>query len=118
MKFSNLFGKVDFKIVDQESDIKIIKIKNKIHIFYMESNNNRFYIERDYYEYLDGHNMPYVLLLSDTTVKRYFYIDLNRSYNWVKACFDSCEKDKLFLGKQVLNYGITEDELVLKLSKL
>lgn len=118
MKLSNLLRKVEYKLVDEESNIKIIKIANRVQMFYMESKNSQFEMKRDYYEYLDGHSMPYVLLLFDTTAKRYYYIVLNKSYNWVKSCFDGCEKDKLYLGKQVLNYRITEDELVIKLSKL
>lgn len=118
MELYDLLKKVDYKLVEQEGNIKIIKIAKRVQLFYMESKNNQFEMERDYYEYLDGHSMPYVLLLFDLSAKRYYYIAFNKSNNWIKSCFDSCEKDKLYLGKQVLNCRITEDELVIKLSKL
>lgn len=42
---------------------------------------------------------------------------LNKKANWVKSCFDTCDKDVIYLGKQVLNSKVTETDLIKELKK-
>ena len=50
--------------------------------------------------------------LIDGTVK------LNKKVNWVKSCFATCDKDELFLGKNVLNARITQEQFVEEMKKI
>ena len=38
--------------------------------------------------------------------------------NWVKSCFATCDKDELFLGKNVLNARITQEQFVEEMKKI
>lgn len=40
-----------------------------------------------------------------------FYIKLNKKSNWIKSCFQTCDKESIYLGKQVLNSRLDEKEL-------
>ena len=31
--------------------------------------------------------------------------------HWIKSCFETCDKESIYLGKQVLNARINEKEL-------
>ena len=37
---------------------------------------------------------------------------------WVKSCFATCDKDELFLGKNVLNARITQEQFVEEMKKI
>ena len=43
---------------------------------------------------------------------------LNKKVNWVKSCFATCDKDELFLGKNVLNARITQEQFVEEMKKI
>lgn len=45
------------------------------------------------------------------------YLKLNKKVNWVKSCFATCDKDELFLGKNVLNARITQEQFVEEMKK-
>ncbi len=118
MSAIDIIKKFDIKVIDEEEDWSIFKVGTKMHILWLQSNSNRFMMERDIFEYLDSNKLPYSILLFNKKEKKYFYIDLKKGYNWVKACFDSCDKDTLFLGKQIMNYPVTEKEIVSILKKI
>ena len=40
-----------------------------------------------------------------------YYIKLNKNVNWIKSCFETCDKDAIYLGKQVLNAEVSEEIL-------
>ena len=107
MKIENLLENIglDFKIVDETKKLKIIKIPSK------------FLIDRETFEYLDANSLPYCLLLQDITKNKYYYISLKKENNWIKSCFAGCDKEEIYLGKQVLNAQIQLEELGKKLSK-
>lgn len=109
--------KIAYKIIDEETNIKLLKINSKLHVLCIYNKNNKFTMERDYYEYLDGNSIPYSVFLKDTSTGRMYYLDFTRGFNWVKGCFESCDKDELFLGKQVLNSEISEVQLLSKLGR-
>ena len=45
------------------------------------------------------------------------YLKLNKKVNWVKSCFATCDKDELFLGKQVLNYTSSIGKFITEMKK-
>lgn len=110
--------KIGYKVIDEDTNVKILKVEAKIHIFCMESKGNQFVINRDYFEYLDSNSLPYNLFLQDILNHKNYYIELPKAHNWVKSCFETCDKENIYLGKQVLNSIITEQKLYDKLRKL
>lgn len=46
-----------------------------------------------------------------------YYLKLNKKANWGKSYFDVCDKDVVYLGKQVLNSKVTETDLIKELKK-
>lgn len=46
------------------------------------------------------------------------YLKLNKKVNWVKSCFATSDKDELFLGKNVLNARITQEQFVEEMKKI
>lgn len=46
------------------------------------------------------------------------YLKLNKKVNWVKSCFATYDKDELFLGKNVLNARITQEQFVEEMKKI
>lgn len=117
MNLNEILIDIEYKIIDEDCNLKILKLWNSRHLLYMENNNNQFEIERDYFEFLDGHNMTYSFLLYDKKNNVYYYLDLNKEHNWVKSCFETCEKERIYLGKQVLNNKISIEEIRKKLLK-
>lgn len=118
MNIKDIMNKLNIKTIDEDYNWAIFKVGSQMHIFYLESNSNQFIMERDLYEYLDSNSLPYSLLLFNKKSKQYFYIDLKKGHNWIKACFDNCAKESIFLGKQIMNYPIREDEIVDLFKKL
>lgn len=117
MKIEELLKEVDYKLIDSENGIRIYKLWNEKHLYYMESRNNRFEMERDYFDFLDGHKYPYIFVLFDSSANKYYYLDMNKTHNWIKSCFETCDKEKIYMGKQVMNYIISEADLLCKLKK-
>ena len=100
--------KIPYKVIDEDKGYKLIKINSKMHLFYMNSRSSQFMMERDY---LDGNSIPYVILCHDTSKNIFYYLKLNKKVNWIKSCFETCDKESIYLGKQVLNARINEAEL-------
>ena len=119
MKIENLLENIglDYKIIDETPNIKIIKIPTKLNICFLTQKGNQFLFDRDTFEYLEANSLPYCLLLQDITQNKYFYIPLKKETNWVKSCFAGCEKEEIYLGKQVLNAQIQFQELIDTLSR-
>lgn len=119
MKIENLLQEIglDFKVIDEENNMKIIKIPTKLQICVISQKGTQFLFEREIFEYLDNNSLPYCLLLQDTSQNKYFYLPLRKEVNWVKSCFDGCNKDKIFLGKQVLNAQTSVEEIKRQLSR-
>lgn len=110
--------KIPYKLIDKDESFKLIKINSKHHIFYMSSINNQFLMERDFFDYLDGNSIPYSILCYDASKSAYYYLKLNKKVNWIKSCFETCDKESIYLGKQVLNARVSEIELYEILKKL
>ncbi|MGF7017745.1 hypothetical protein M2145_001502 [Lachnospiraceae bacterium PF1-21] len=118
MELKDIFAEINYKVMDEIDKVAILKVNNKKMIFCMENKDNVFVMDRDYFDYLDLNSLPYSLLLYESTRKKYYYIELSKSHNWVKACFESCEKDKIYLGKQVLNAEIDINQLRKEMKKI
>ena len=74
-------------------------------------------MERDFFDYLDGNTIPYSVLCHDTASGKMYYIKLNKNVNWIKSCFETCDKDAIYLGKQVLNAEVSEETLRKELNR-
>lgn len=103
---------VEYKVIDSEGNTSIIKINGKIHMLYIHNRGNQFQVERDFFEYIDGNSIPYVILCEDDNTHILYFLKLNKNVNWVKSCFETCDKESIYLGKQVLNSKVTENELI------
>ena len=109
---------IAYKIVDESKNLKMIKIPDKVHIYYVQEKGNQFQMDREIFEYLDANTIPYWLVLNDTIAKKHYLIVLKKENNWVKSCFSGCNKNKIFLGKQVLNYVVSNEDLKKKIKTL
>ena len=103
--------RIPYKVIDEDKGCKLIKINSKMHLFYIKSEGNQFIMERDYFDYLDGNAIPYAILCHDMSKKFFYYLKLNKKSNWIKSCFQTCDKESIYLGKQVLNSRLDEKEL-------
>ena len=109
---------IAYKIIDEEGNTELLKINNKLNMLYIHNRGNRFQMERDFFEYLDGNSIPYVIVCCDDLNNTLYYLKLNKEVNWVKSCFATCDKDAIYLGKQVLNCKIETMDLIRELKKI
>lgn len=109
---------ITYKVIDEDRNIAIIKMNGKFHMLYIHNKGNKFLLERDYFEYIDGNSIPYVILCENESTHEFFYLKLNKNVNWVKSCFATCDKESIYLGKQVLNAKINVDDLVKELKRI
>lgn len=110
--------KIPYRLIDNNEGFKLIKINSKHHLFYMNSRNTQFLMERDFFEYLDENSIPYSVLCHDISKNNYYYLKFKKKANWIKSYFGTCDKDSIYLGKQVLNSRVSEKELCDVLKKL
>jgi len=108
---------VPYKLIDEDTGMKLIKVNSKIHILFMYGKGNVFLLGRDFFEYIDRNSIPYAILCYDNSAKKMYYLRLNTNSNWVKSCFNSCDKGAIYLGKELLNAQIKEDLLKKELLK-
>lgn len=108
---------IPYMVIDEGEGIKLIKVNSKIHILYLCCKGNIFLLERDFFEYIDGNSIPYAILCYDCSAMKMYYLKLNKNVNWVKSCFNTCEKDSIYLGKEVLKAQIRDDLLKEKFLK-
>ncbi|MEG1669159.1 hypothetical protein [Chryseobacterium sp.] len=109
---------VPFKLIDTNGKIKIFKILNKLNICFVTERGNQFQLDRDTFDYLNENSIPYWLLLHDTALQKLYLLVLKQENNWVKSCFEGCDKGKIYLGKQVLNSAISNEDFVNKVKEL
>ena len=104
--------KIPYKVIDEDKGYKLIKINSKMHLFYMNSRSSQFMMERDFFDYLDGNSIPYAILCHDTSKNIFYYLKLNKkSKIGLNHVLKLCDKESIYLGKQVLNARINEKEL-------
>lgn len=107
---------ISYKVIDAESNYKILKIENRLNILQLTCENDIFELERDLFDYLDLNKLPYGLLLFNDTKNQWYLLRLKKENNWIKSCFATCDKESIYLGKQVLNSKVTEEEIGKKLA--
>lgn len=110
--------KIPYKVIDEDKGYKLIKVNFQMHLFYMNNRGNQFLMERDFFDYLDGNSISYAILCHDISKNIYYYLKLDKNVNWIKSCFETCDKESIYLGKQVLNSRISETELCKVLNKI
>lgn len=108
---------IDYKIIDEDVNVVLYKINSKLHILCIESKNGQFLLHRDFFDYLNNNRLPYAIFLNDFRRKKYYYLELPKENNWIKSSFKTCQKDEIYLGKQVLNAQITLEGLKAKIQK-
>ena len=69
---------IAYKIIDEEGNTELLKINNKLHMLYIHNRGNRFQMERDFFEYLDGNSIPYVIVCCDDLNNTLYYLKLNK----------------------------------------
>lgn len=55
-----------------------------------------------------------IVYVNSICINKHFlrhYLKLNKKSNWIKSCFQTCDKESIYLGKQVLNSRLDEKEL-------
>ena len=50
---------IPYKLIDEDKGLKIVKVNGKLHILYLYGKGNKFLMERDFFDYLDGNAIPY-----------------------------------------------------------
>ncbi len=106
---------IEYKKMDHEGNYTIYKLNENKNLLLIENSNNQFKLSRDWFDYLDFNSLPYAILLMDKAEGVLYYLSLEKKVNWVKSCFETCDKDELFLGKQILNSKISVEDLCKKL---
>lgn len=109
---------IDFKVIDEEDDYSILKVANKLNLLQLTSKNDMFLLDRDLFDYLDFNQLPYALLLLNTEKERWYFLQLRKKSNWIKSSFASCDKQEIFLGKQVLNSKVRVEEIGNKIMRM
>ncbi len=110
-------SKVPYKLIDEDDGFKLVKINSKLHVLYLYGEGNKFLMERDFFDYIDGNTIPYSILCHDTLNNKLYYLKLNKNVNWVKSCFQTCDKDSLHLGKNVFDALMSVNALQMELLK-
>ncbi len=47
-------------------------------MLYIHNKGNQFQVERDFFEYIDGNSIPYVILCEDDNTHVLYYLKLNK----------------------------------------
>ena len=105
-------NQIPYKLIDEDRGLKLVKVNSNIHILYLYGKGTKFLMGRDFFDYLDGNTIPYAILCHDTLSNNLYYLKLNKKANWLKSCFETCDKDEIYLGKNVLNSRMTKDEII------
>lgn len=105
MQIKNELNKnnIDFKVLDEDKDFVLYKIQDRLVLLHMLCKSSDFIMERDIFEYIDSNKLEYRIICENTSSGKMFYLKFPNKNNWIKGAFESCSKQKLHLGKQVLN---------------
>lgn len=119
MKIEQMLTKsnIDFKLLDAEDNYKLLKVGNKINLLQLTSKDDTFLLSRDLFDYLDGNKLSYAILLLNKSKEKWYYLKLRKENNWIKSSFATCDKEDIYLGKQVLNSVVAEAEICKKIEK-
>ncbi len=99
-----------------ERGIYIFSIRNTNVLFWINEGNS-FKMKRKWFECLEANCEKYALCLYDRHNNKYYYIKFVNKNNWLSASFKGCDKEELFLGKQVLNNQSTIGNILADMKK-
>ena len=111
-------NKIEQFLKDNKYNFSLKKYKNvniynindeKMIIVIINKNDNVFSITRDIFNIIDDELLPYSFFLIDSYNRLYFY-KINEPNNSIRKAFESCNKDRIYFGKEVLNNKITDTE--------
>lgn len=118
MTISELFDKynISYEMKQQDKGIQLYKV-GKTNLLIWLNDGNVFKLRRKWFNALTADGDRYSLLLFDKTEKKYYYLKFNQRNNWFSEGFLNCDKSEIFLGKQVLNYAKTMNQIIPELVK-
>lgn len=105
----------DFK---RYNNVHIYTINDeKMIIVIINKRDNIFSISRDIFNVIDDELLPYSFFLIDNYERIYFY-KINEPNNSLRKAFDSCNKDIIYFGKEILNNTIIDKDLKKYIDKI
>lgn len=118
MTITEVFDKnqINYKRVKAEKNMILYKI-GEMNVMVWINDGNSFKMKKSWFEILEGDCNQYSLFLCDKKNKQYYYIKFPNKNNWLSGSFKNCDKEELFLGKQVLNYSSTITKLLIDLKR-
>ncbi len=84
----------------------------------MEGSTNVFSLDRDLFYFLDNQKKPYGFILNAVKENRIYFLEFNKKINWLSMCFNSCDKENLYFGKQILNNISDYSKIISRIQKI
>ncbi len=118
MTITDVLKKYDIEhtVIAKTNQTIFLRLKSKTVLFWINE-GNAFKMKRKWFELLQKEEKKYALVLCDKVNKKYYYLKFNEENNWLQNSFDNCDKDELFLGKQVLNELTTLNRIMMDIKK-
>lgn len=102
---------ISYTKINVKKGMNMFKIGNT-NVLFKVNNNNQFSLQRDVFRILESNCDFYALLLLNSVGKTYYFLDFKNKNNWLKGCFESCDKKEIRLGKIVLNEKSTLNKAI------
>lgn len=119
MTIQELFkaNEINYKVKHKENNISLLEISNYSVLIWI-NNNSSFKMKRNLLKEMNKISEKQVYLLIDSTTKKYYFMKFPKANNWLTSGFYNCNKDELFLGKQVLNNQTSLSNIISEIKKL
>ena len=119
MTITEVLNKYDIKHekIKAEKGITLLRIKETNILFWI-NDNNVFKMKRQWFDCLEKDCKQYVLFLYDKQDKKYYYVKFINKNNWFSSNFYNCDKSELYLGKQILNYSKSLNQIIVDLKNI
>lgn len=104
------------KRISGEKNINIFSV-GKLNVIFWINDGNVFKMRRKWMEQLSNKCDEYALFLFDKKAKKYYYVKFRNKNNWLNVSYINCDKEELFLGKQILNYPSTIAKFIADVKK-
>lgn len=113
MKIIELLNKesINYKEIEYSSEVDIFNISNKLNLVVIYGNSNNFMMDRELFYYINTHKLNYAICLVNKVENRMFLLQFKTKHNWLLSSFSGTKKEKLHLGKIVLNSPVNEKKL-------
>lgn len=110
---------VVYKEKEYEPNIRLFKVGNNepTNVVEIHSPSSTFKIDRDLFYYLSHQSENYSFCLVNETEGKIFYVEFKNKNNWLQSCFERCDKEELFFGKDILNNRVHSTELLDRLKR-